>query len=313
MSPLRALLDGLGLVARAPLVLAGVLLVTMAGAIPFGLVMGSRLQTALADQPPVMLGSEEIDADWWLEFRRHAEGLEATFTPTVIGFAAPLDNLSALLDGTVRPWAMALPIAIAIVTWAFLWGALIQRFRTDGRRGVPALVASGWRFLPPFVLISAAAAIVQVVLYLTVHRVLFGPVFNTLAAMVPQERDAFAIRLVLYGVFGTLLVGVGLVADYTRISLALGRGDGVSGALATALAFLRRSWRPVGLLFVMTAGALAVLLVFYGVGEAYGGSRVAGWRGVAIGQAFVVVRLLFRLLFVASEVRLFERASAAAR
>jgi len=152
-----------------------------------------------------------------------------------------------------------------------------------------------------------------VVLYLTVHRVLFGPVFNALAAMVSQERDAFVIRLVLYGVFGSLLVGVGLVADYTRISLGLGRATSLGDGLAAALDFLRRSWRPAVILFVMTASILGILFVIYGVGEAYGGSRVAGWRGVAIGQAFVVVRLLFRLLFVASEVRLFERASAAGR
>ena len=71
MIALKAFLSSLGQVLRAPFTLAAVLTLTIITVLPFGLVMGSRLQSALNDQPPVMLGSEEIDADWWLEFRRH--------------------------------------------------------------------------------------------------------------------------------------------------------------------------------------------------------------------------------------------------
>ncbi len=307
MIALRAFVDGIGAVLRAPLVLAGVLLITIAAALPFGVFMSTRLQSALANQPPVMLGSEEIDADWWLEFRRHAEGLEATFTPTIIGFAAPLDNLSALLDGTARPWALALPVGIAIVAWAFLWGALIERFRAGGRRGVRAFVAAGSRRLPQFVAVSVGAALAQLVLYFTVHAVLFGPVFTALAALTESERNAFLIRVLLYAVFGGCLAGISLVADYTRIDLITRARPSLGGAVAAALAFMRRSWPSAATLFLITAVPLGLLFVVYGVGEAYGGSRVAGWRGIAIGQAFIVIRLAFRLTFVATETRLYEQ------
>ena len=307
MTPVRAFVEGAGAVLRAPLVLAGVLIITMAAAVPFGAVMSTRLQSALANQPPVTLGSEEIDADWWLEFRRHAEGLEATFTPTVIGFAAPLDNLSALLDGTARPWALALPVGIAVVVWAFLWGALVQRFRAGGQRGVRPFVTAGIRWLPPFVAISAAAALAQLLLYLTVHALLFGPVFNALAALTDSERNAFFIRVLLYVVFGVCLATISLVADYTRIGLATGAASSLGRAFGATRAFLGRHWTSAWALFMLTALPLGVLFILYGVGEAYGGSRVAGWRGVAIGQAFILVRLAFRLTFIASETRLYER------
>lgn len=309
MIALRAFFEGLGAVLRAPLVLAAVLLLTLLAALPFGVVMSSRLQAALADQPPVTPGSEEIDADWWLEFRRHAEGLEATFTPTIIGFAAPLDNLSAVLDGTPRPWALALPMAIAIVVWAFLWGGLIQRFCTGGRRGSRPFVAEGFAWLPSFAAVSVAAAIAQLVLYLTVHALLFGPIFSALAALTERERDAFLIRLALYLVFGAGLAAISLMADYTRIDLATGASPSLGRAVKAAGAFLARHWAAVAALFIMTAGLLGMLMVVYGVGEAYGGSRVAGWRGIAIGQAFIVLRLAFRLTFVATETRLYEQLS----
>jgi hypothetical protein len=296
-----AFFSGLWQVIRAPFTVLAVLCITVLTAVPFGLVMGSRLQAELNNQPPVMLGSEEIDADWWLEFRRHADGLNATFTPAIIGFAAPLSNLSAILDGTRPDLAMAGPIAIAIVTWAFIWGWAIERSRSGGSRRAGALIGAGFRALPRFILISVAALIAQVILYLTIHALLFGPVFSLLTGSMPDERTAFFIRVVLYLIFGVFLAGVSLLADYTRIGTALGRGA------FTASGFVRRNWKSVAGLFLITTIILGVLFVLYGVGEQYGGSRVAGWRGVAIGQAFIIVRLAMRLVVIASEVRLFER------
>jgi len=55
------------------------------------------------------------------------------------------------------------------------------------------------------------------------------------------------------------------------------------------------------LLFIVL---LAVAMAAYGVGELYGGSRVGGWRAVAIGQAFIALRLALRLSLVAAQVRL---------
>jgi hypothetical protein len=302
MIAVGAFFSGLWHVIRAPFTVMAVLILTVLTAVPFGLVMGSRLQSALNDQPPVMLGSEEIDADWWLEFRRHAEGLNKTFTPAIIGFAAPLSNLSGVLDGTRPDPVMAAPIAIAIVAWAFIWGWAIERFRSGGSHGTGALMRAGFRSWPRFVAISLVATVAQVILYLTLHRVLFGRVFSMLTASITVERDAFLVRVVLYVVFGVFLAGVSLLADYARIGSVLGRG-----AWSESSSFVRRNWSSVAALFLITTIVLGALFVLYGVGEAYGGSRVAGWRGVAIGQAFIIVRLAMRLVVIASEVRLFER------
>lgn len=305
MTALRAFVSGVGQVLRAPFTLAAVVVLTALTVLPFALVMGNRLQAALNDQPPVMLGSEEIDADWWLEFRRHAEGLEATFTPAIIGFAAPLSNLSALVDGDRQEWVMLAPIAIAVVTWALIWGWAIERFRPGGSRSAPALLRAAFRTWPRFIAISAAAAIAQLLLYVTVHRLLFGVVFSSVTASMPEERDAFVVRVILYLIFGVFLAGVSLVADYARIASVI---DGSSG-----MAFLRRCWPSAFALFLIVAITLGSVMLIYGVAETYAGSRVGGWRGVAIGQAFVIVRLAMRLVTIASEVRLFERLAAAPR
>lgn len=302
MTALSAFFSGLGAAIRAPLTVAAACVLTFITAIPFALVMSERVQHALNDQPPIVLGSEEIDADWWLEFRRHAEGIEATFTPAIIGFAAPLSNLSAVLDGELQSTVMLGPIAIAIVTWSFLWGVAIERFKRGGSRRAGDLIRAGLNSLPRFVAIAVVAAAAQLILYFTIHKLLFAVVFPAITGGMANEASAFAVRVALYLVFGLCLAAVSLVADYSRVASSL--RDSAGGA-----AFVRANWGSALSLLVMVTLTLGVFFLIYGVGEAYGGSRVAGWRGVLIGQAFVILRITLRLVTIASEVKLFERRS----
>jgi len=302
MTAISAFVSGLGAVLRAPLTVVAAVVLTFATAIPLALVMGDRVQHALNDQPPIVLGSEEIDADWWLEFRRHAEGLEATFTPAIIGFAAPLSTLSAVLDGDLPATVMLGPIALAVIAWSFLWGVGIERFRRDGSRRAGDLVRAGLTSLPRFVGIAVVAAMAQLALYLTMHKLLFVVVFPLVTEGMANEAGAFMVRVALYAVFGIFVAMVTMIADYARIASAL--RDSAGGA-----AFVRANWGRAFSLVVIVTLTLLALVVIYGVGEAYGGSRVAGWRGVVIGQAFVILRIAMRLVTIASEVRLFERYS----
>ena len=93
---------------------------------------------------PINLGSSEIDVDWWNQFRSHATGLAATFTPTVIGGAAPLDNLSPVLDGTPRPAILMLPAAVGVVMWALLWGVALRRFAVGRALSMGEAVTAAW-------------------------------------------------------------------------------------------------------------------------------------------------------------------------
>lgn len=302
----RAFAHGLGRVLTAPLLLAAVLLITVAAAAPFGLVMGSRIQAALASQPPAPGEPAEIDAEWWLEFRSHAEGLEATFTPAIIGFAAPLDNLSALADGTPRPLALAAPIVVSGLVWAVLWGAILERFHR-GRSVRPGeFVALGLRHAPRFAAIALVAAAAHLVLYLTVHRLLFGPVFVWLSVNSASERDAFFWRLALYGIFGALLALVSLIADYARATSVVTGHRTAGEALAAAARFVRSHKAAVVSLYLMTGILFVGLLVTYGVGETMGSSRLGGWRAIGVAQGYILARLAIRLVFGASEVRLMQ-------
>jgi len=309
MIALRAFRDGIWMVVRAPGLLILVTCLTLGAMLPFALALGDRLRDALGNQPPIDLGAEEIDADWWLEFRAHARGLEATFTPAVIGFAAPLDNLSTLADGSPRPLVMLAPIGLYGLIWAFLWGGLLERFGQGHRIGVRPFMQAGTRHLVRFTTIATAAAVMAGLLYLTVHAWLLGPVFQWGAVRAGDERNVFLWRVALYLVFGALLASVSLLADYARVATVLAGARTIGDALRTSLAFVRGHRWSVVSLFLLNVALFVLLLVMYGVAD----RRFAGWRGVALGQAYIVARLGIRLTSIASEARLFQTASSHAQ
>lgn len=310
-SPIRAFWLGLADVVKAPLMLIGIAIVMLAIAAPFAAVLQLRLQESLSVQPHVSLNDTEIDPEWWMEFRAHARGLAATFTPAVLGFAATLDGLSGVLDGRGIPVAILTPLVVSVIAWAFIWGGVLHRFHRGGSIGIRGFLRAGSAHLPRFISVSAAAAVVNLVLFLTVHTLLFGPVHGWLVSMTTTERHAFLIRVVLYAVFFAPVVGVSLIADYARVAAVAGRATSIAQMIGQSIAFISRHPGAVVALYLMTGAIFVVITVAYGTLEIYGGSRVGGWRAIAIGQAYVLVRLAIRLLFAASELRLFTANQAA--
>ena len=305
MIALRSFLAGLSQVIRAPGLILMVGIVTALTMVPFALVLGDRLREALGNQPPIDLDAEEIDAEWWMEYRARAQGLEATFTPAIIGFAAPLSNLSELADGSRRPFALLAPIAAYALVWAFLAGGVLYRFDQGHRVGGQSFLRAAVRHLPRFTAIALVAALIAALLYLTVHAVLLGPVYEWGAARASSERSAFLFRIGLYLAFGALLATVSIVADYARVTCVRAEKVSLSSACLNALAFVRAHPFAVIGVYLLTGALFVLLLVLYGLVD----RRFGGWRGVIVGQAYVVARLAIRLTSMASELQLFRNVS----
>jgi hypothetical protein len=309
VSPGRAFAGGVAAVLKAPAIVAAAALLTILLALPFAVVLGSRVHESLASQPPVVLEETEIDPEWWQEFRAQARGLEATFTPAIVGFAAPLDSISAVLDGRRPPLAVLGPLVLSMVLWAFLWGGALRRYAADGAIGVRGFIAAGLAFMPRFIVIALAAAVAIVVLYVTLHPLLFGPVYRSLVSEAASERTAFAVRVMLYAIFFAPVAMVGLVADYARVASVAGPAAPAAAAIGAAAAFVRRHVAAVIVLYAIGALVFATATVAYGALEIYGGSQVGGWRAIVIGQAYIVFRLALRLSAAAAAQRLFAARS----
>lgn len=303
---LAAFLAGLRAVARAPGLLLGIFALTIAVAAPFGIAVFRALDDAIGSTEMADFTAIRLPVDWWDSFIAHASGPAATFTPAILGFAAPLDNLSAVLDATPRPLAAIVPAVIYGALWPLVWGAVLARFARDDHRGIRAFFRSGFATLGPMFRLAIGALAAYAVLFLVLHPLLFGPLYDWLTLAVDTEPAALAIRLLLYAFFGATLAGLSLVVDFTRIFIVLDRRRCSREALKSARAFLRRRGGAALIVYALSGGLFLVVLLGYAVFDlrARGVPRV--WTAIVIGQLFIVARLAVRLVTAAAEVRLVQ-------
>jgi hypothetical protein len=79
--------------------------------------------------------------------------------------------------------------------------------------------------------------------------------------------------------------------------------------LRAGTAFVRDHFSAVVVLYLLGAMLFVAVTATYGALELYGGSQVGGWRAIAIGQLYILIRLAIRLSAAAAELRLFAARS----
>jgi len=303
MLPLRTWFGGVWRVVCAPSALLVLYTLTLVIAAPLGAWLQRSLpglnvpEVAEAGEPPAP------DIDWLDEVFVHAPGPARFLTPAVFGVAAPIGNLVAVLDGSAPPLPLLAPIVVFFVCWTAVWGGVITRLATGTRIGARAAIAASRRSVVPLLGLGIAGGLAYLVLYLTLHAAMFGPLYDWLTAGA-LERTAFYWRLALAAVFGGLLLMLGQVLDFAKLAIVLGRAT-VLQAVRDAAALARQRWFTVAVLLLFNGVGLAVLFAGYAASEFIpGGSVPTLWRLVTGGQALILGRLLLRLVLAGSQVDL---------
>jgi hypothetical protein len=303
--------DGIRRVNAAPLVLAGVVLLTLLVALPLSIALRGMLAAHLGPSAAAESVLEGANREWWQEFSSQASGLGLTFTPSILGFAAVLENTSAIADD--RP--MAPMVAAATVAWLVLWsflsGGIIDRYaRQRATRTAGFFAACGTHFWR-FVRLGIVIWLVYLVFFGPVHGWIFDTAYARLTRDLPVERTAFALRLAGYVLFGAMLAAAGLLFDFARVRIVVEDRRSALAAITASGRFLARHWRRVGGLFLLNAGAWLALVGLYAALSPGGpGTDIPMWLGLGLGQAYVIGRHYLKLLVYASETSLFQGALA---
>src|SRR5438309_2352595 len=103
LSVLSAWRDGVRRVNSSPAVLAGAWALTVLVSLPLAIGLRGLIEQHLGQSVAADAAASGVNYDWWQEFSDQATGLGVTFKPTILGFGAVLDNLSAFLDNEHRP------------------------------------------------------------------------------------------------------------------------------------------------------------------------------------------------------------------
>ena len=299
--------DGIRRVNRAPAILAGVWVLTVLVSLPLVLGLRCMIEQHLGSSLAADSAVSGVNSDWWQEFSDQATGLGVTFKPTIIGFGAVLDNLSAFLDNDSRPVVIVGAASAYIVLWIFLAGGIIDRYARDRATRAHGFFAASGVFFFRFLRLAAVMWAVYAVLFGYVHAWLFGTVFPAMTRDVTVERTAFFERVGLYLVFGLLVAACNLIFDYAKVRAVVEDRRSMIGAIQSAIGFIRRNGGAAIALY------LADFFLFLGVVAVYalvapGASTgvLYTWLGFAIGQLYILARLWVKLTFWASETALFQ-------
>jgi len=304
---MSAIRDGMRRVNGAPAILAGVWILTLVAGLP----LAAALRVSLADHLGQSLAADTAAAganyDWMQEFADQASGIGVTFKPTVIGFGAVLDNLSAFIDDTARPVAIVATASLYVLAWIFLAGGIVDRFARDRTIGAHGFFAACGVFFFRFLRLAVVQWLVYAFLFAYLHGWLFGTFYPRITHEMNVERTALLTRLALYLVFGLLVAAAALVFDYAKVRAVVEDRRSMLSAIGAALGFIRRNVMAAAgvfaanfILFVVVVGVYAL------VAPGAGGAGPSLWVGFAIGQLYILGRLWVKLVFWASETALFQ-------
>ena len=304
---MSAWLEGMRRVNRAPAILAGVWALTLLVSLPLALALREMLAQHLGSSLAAATAASGTNYEWMQEFSDQATGLGVTFKPTILGFGAVLDNLSAFLDDTTRPLVIVGVASAYIVLWLFFAGGILDRYARDRPTRTPAFFSASGVFFFRFARLAVVQWLVYAFLFGWVHHWLFGRLFTSITRDMTVERTAFLVRVGLYVVFGVVLAGCNLVFDYTKVRAVVEDRRSMLGSVVAAIRFIGRNYGAAVTLYLMNfALFLAAVGTYAAIAPGAGGTGLTMWMGFAIGQFYVIARLWVKLVFWASEVALFQ-------
>jgi hypothetical protein len=310
MTAWSAFRDGVRRVNGALTVVAGMVLVTLLVALPLSLALRGMIEEHLGRSLVAQAAAEGTSYDWWQEFSAQASGLGTTFVPSIIGFGAVLDNLSALADNLAMASTIAGVTAAWMIVWAFLSGGVLDRLARGRPTRSPGFFAACGTHVWRFARLGVLALGVYYLLFAAVHPWVFSAV-DRLTRDVTVERTAFLINLGGYAVIGLLLVLASLVFDYARIRIVVEDRRSALGALVAAIRFVRRHRGGAAGLYLLNAGAFVLLVLLYAaVAPGAPRSGWSVWLVLGLGQTYIVARHYLKLLFYGSQTAFFQGALA---
>ena len=306
MSVLAAFKDGWRRVLRAPTLIASLWLTTVLVALPLTFTLHRMITGHLGASLAAGAAVSGVNFDWWNEFLSQAAGVGQTFVPAILGFAAVMKNLSSIADATPVPPAIAWAVAANIGASVFLLGGVLDRLARDRRTGSSGFFAACGVYFFRYLRLAVCAGVFYAALFWWLHPWLFEELYTSWTRNVTAERLAFVYRLVFYLAFVAVLLAGNLIFDYAKIRLVVEDRRSALGALISAVRFVWRQPRATMALYLLNGAVFLLVLAFYFLAAPGASGGAAALVGLLVSQLYIVLRVLVRLTFAASQIALFQ-------
>ena len=310
-----ALVAGIRMLMRERWLVVGLWLVNVAFALPAAWVVTDALEASIGGSRVHESLRDGFDMGWFGEFEARTAGLAATFSPTLSGGGAFLDNMEAWVSGSLfTRFPLVLGIAAGyVVVWLVLLGGVLDRFAGDDEdRSLARLFGAGGHTLLRFVRLALMSAALYALIYL-IQRALFGRLENW-SRDTTSEWPVLLLSLAVYLATALQLLFVQICFGYAKVATVVDERRSMVLAAVRGFAFVLLHPRQTLGLASSILGAMGLLLALYawlapGSGQASVVTIVAAF---AVGQIVLLIRLGGRLTHLAGQTVLYRRLSGAA-
>jgi hypothetical protein len=254
--------------------------------------------------------AEGFDYLWWEEFRDQAQGVEKTFTPSIIGKGALLNNLEGLITLRVfdLPPAVLIFGLLYIILHTFLAGGILTIFgKANSRfRMKEFFLGAGTQFLP-FVLLM----LISWVFFFLIAQVFIGSfasILDSIRENAYSEVTPFFYGLLFSGITLFLFLFVQMVFDYGRIRLVIEKSRNVLRAALGGSGFVfRHLGSTLAIFFILFLAQVLLSITYVLIQEFIPQSH---WIGVLtaflIQQLFIFGLIWIRCWLYASQLELYR-------
>jgi len=305
---LKALLKGVRRVVTSPRLVIWLWLVNVAVALPATWVMADAIEASIGSRLVDRAMTEGFDISWYDEFTTTAKGLEATFTPTVVGAGAFLGNLERWLTGELFSSSTAvvgLGVFFAVV-WTLFMGGILHQLTTGDRFSLSRFLSSGARFFFRFLRLAALSGVLYYLIY-RLSRRLYSWV-GALTIDVTVERTMLTFAVIVAVVVIVMLGLVNMVFDYAKIvAFKEDRRSMILAVLAGVRFVVAHPLKTTGVYAALGVVGGLLLVVYASIAPGALQSTVTGMAvAFGVGQMFLVSKLGLRLTFYASQIELHD-------
>ena len=260
--------------------------------------LDESIRAHLANSVEADAAADGVNWDWMQEFRNSGNQIARTLRADVIGFAAVLDNASALADGTYRRIVVSAAAVFVVVVW-FSSPGFIERLAAGTPIGAAQFLGRCGAAAGPMFRLGLVAALAYATLLTSLHPWLFDKLFNALIRNTTVERNAFFIRFALYAAYFLIVAFFTLLFDLARARLVVERRRSALGAIIASFHFLVDHFAAIAGQYALNVLSFIIVVAIYAV-VAPGAGRAdwTMWMGFAVSQAYICGRILVRLSFL---------------
>lgn len=279
----------------------------------FSLILAVPMYTSLEES----IGRSEVgdrmvkgfDYIWWEEFRDQSRGIETTFTPSILGKGAVLDNFVHLIHfgETNLPRVILVFGALYILLHTFLSGGVISVLAGDTSVfSIKGFFSGAGKLASRFFLLMILS---WVFFFLVI--VLKG-FFSTIAERVSSTAISEVFPFYLSLIFSILVYAVFLffqmIFDYARIKTALEDGQNVLLTIRDAFIFVFKNFgTTMGLFYLLLLANLVLTVVYILLKEIIPQTSIVSITAIfIIQQIFICSFIWIRCWLYSSQLELYK-------